>query len=51
MLYAEDLTEGQTFKLGTYTIGEAEILAFAGNMIRCRSIPIRPLLPWGRSEG
>ncbi|TYL20643.1 hypothetical protein E0F60_10090, partial [Streptococcus pyogenes] len=30
MPYAEDLTEGQTFKLGTYTIGEAEILAFAG---------------------
>ncbi|PAY05109.1 MULTISPECIES: MaoC/PaaZ C-terminal domain-containing protein [Bradyrhizobium] len=30
MLYAEDLTEGQTFKLGTYTIGEAEILEFAG---------------------
>lgn len=29
MLYAEDLTEGQTFKLGTYAIGEAEILAFA----------------------
>ncbi|UGY15321.1 MaoC/PaaZ C-terminal domain-containing protein [Bradyrhizobium septentrionale] len=30
MLYAEDLTEGQTFQLGSYTIGEAEILAFAG---------------------
>ena len=30
MLYAEDLTEGQTFQLGTYTIGEAEILEFAG---------------------
>ncbi|WP_166297264.1 MaoC/PaaZ C-terminal domain-containing protein [Bradyrhizobium sp. 2S1] len=30
MLYAEDLTEGQTFELGSYTIGEAEILAFAG---------------------
>ncbi|WP_338827351.1 MaoC/PaaZ C-terminal domain-containing protein [Bradyrhizobium sp. 27S5] len=30
MLYAEDLTQGQTFELGSYTIGEAEILAFAG---------------------
>ncbi|MBR0900963.1 MaoC family dehydratase N-terminal domain-containing protein [Bradyrhizobium tropiciagri] len=30
MLYAEDLTEGQTFQLGSYTIGEAEILEFAG---------------------
>ncbi|MEY9806619.1 MaoC/PaaZ C-terminal domain-containing protein [Bradyrhizobium elkanii] len=30
MLYAEDLTEGQTFELGSYTIGEAEILEFAG---------------------
>ena len=29
MLYAEDLAEGQTFQLGTYTIGEAEILDFA----------------------
>lgn len=30
MLYAEDLTEGQQFQLGTYTISEAEILKFAG---------------------
>jgi len=30
MLYAEDLTEGQTFQLGSYTISEAEILDFAG---------------------
>ncbi|QIG92672.1 MULTISPECIES: MaoC/PaaZ C-terminal domain-containing protein [unclassified Bradyrhizobium] len=30
MLYAEDLTEGHTFQLGSYTIGEAEIVAFAG---------------------
>lgn len=30
MLYAEDLTEGRTFKLGSYTIGEVEILEFAG---------------------
>lgn len=29
MLYAEDLTEGQQFQLGTYTISEAEILQFA----------------------
>ncbi|WP_407169911.1 MaoC/PaaZ C-terminal domain-containing protein [Bradyrhizobium sp. ORS 111] len=29
MLYAEDLTEGQIFQLGTYTIDEAEILEFA----------------------
>ena len=29
MLYAEDLSEGQIFQLGTYTIGEAEILEFA----------------------
>lgn len=29
MLYAENLTEGQTFQLGSYTIGEAEILEFA----------------------
>ncbi|KWV60824.1 hypothetical protein AS156_27690 [Bradyrhizobium macuxiense] len=29
MLYAEDLAEGQTFQLGAYTIGEAEILDFA----------------------
>ncbi|QOZ26516.1 MaoC/PaaZ C-terminal domain-containing protein [Bradyrhizobium sp. CCBAU 51753] len=30
MLYAEDLAEGQTFQLGSYTISEAEILEFAG---------------------
>jgi acyl dehydratase len=30
MLHAEDLAEGQTFQLGSYTIGEAEILEFAG---------------------
>lgn len=30
MLYAEDLTEGQTFQLGNYMISEAEILEFAG---------------------
>ena len=29
MLYAEDLAEGQEFRLGSYTISEAEILAFA----------------------
>ena len=29
MLYAEDLSEGQQFQLGTYTITEAEILQFA----------------------
>ena len=29
MLYAEDLAEGQTFQLGSYTISEAEILEFA----------------------
>jgi acyl dehydratase len=29
MLYAEDLTEGQQFKLGAYTISEGEILKFA----------------------
>lgn len=29
MLYAEDLAEGQEFKLGSYTISEDEILAFA----------------------
>ncbi len=29
MLYAEDLTEGQQFQLGEYTISEAEILQFA----------------------
>ncbi|QPF82351.1 hypothetical protein IC762_21585 [Bradyrhizobium genosp. L] len=30
MLYADDLAEGQTFQLGSYTISEAEILEFAG---------------------
>ena len=30
MLYAEDLREGQQFRLGTYTISEEEILEFAG---------------------
>lgn len=30
MLYAEDLSEGQTFQLGSYTITEEEILEFAG---------------------
>lgn len=29
MLYAEDLTEGQQFQLGSYTISEDEILKFA----------------------
>jgi acyl dehydratase len=29
MLYAEDLTEGQQFQLGTYTISEDEIIGFA----------------------
>jgi acyl dehydratase len=29
MLYAEDLAVGQRFQLGTYTIGEAELLEFA----------------------
>ena len=29
MLYAEDLQEGQRFQLGSYTIGEEEILSFA----------------------
>lgn len=29
MLYAEDLTEGREFQLGSYTIGEEEILTFA----------------------
>ena len=29
MLYAEDLAVGQRFQLGTYTLGEAELLEFA----------------------
>lgn len=29
MLYAEDLVEGQQFRLGEYVIGEAEVLQFA----------------------